>query len=1081
MRYRQSTIGKLEKVSLRLSVCLLVILLSLVFFAVTGYWLTYKIIRGEVLKVDYHFMRLVGRANDHEIFLLRVIKASSQREYNPLFDPKGYVTHQVPQGNLRIYEGQSSQFSTTFSAALPINIADAANGVLLQQLKLGIALANVYGDFWSGTTFEPPQMFLFDLASDFDIAVPSIIEENPAAHSRQTYFSQVLDAVKQAVRQLPPRRSDLIVRWQPSHHFMGGKQMRHILGYVSARVEASDWQREGPPREQVAATLLNWDEFDKQEVRIEKQFFDLPPFDAMEIIAPDGTRVVGDGSPQIYQYENGFHLTTSGLLIKRSAGDFGTWQALYRISYEQLLLDARWQLLGLAGLLAICAIGGWSVGRWYRRRIVVPASNDYRELLDNHDFSLSLLQTVPLALCVVKGSPIEPVTQNSLYLQWMGDPASFRQIMEFWPLFEQGRPLAGEGCMILGARAMHVRYTPTEYLGESVLLCTFTDISTHREAAASLLDARQAADAANEQKSNFVATLSHELRTPLYGVLGTLELLGMTSLDERQSGYLRTIDSSSAVLLDLISDVLDLSKIEAGQLVLESVTFAPLEMLEALVRSFSAVASGKGLSLYCCVDPRTPKLVQGDQLRIQQIVGNLLNNAIKFTQAGHVAVTLIPISYSAEEVRLQWAVVDTGPGMSEAVQAQLFERFYQADSKRHTVAGTGLGLSICADLSQLMQGELTVSSTPGEGSAFGFELTIDALDLAPGPTKALSGKCIDVHTPYDALTDNLCAWLEYYGALTCVMGDESSASPDAILQVMPQQLSTTSSSAPKVFAQPDFSCTPRLIGHDVMVNQNSISGICHALVMAISGEPEKDIDEEAPRPRIQLGIRVLVAEDNPVSQILMKEQLELIGCSVDVVSDGAQALYRLDHHSYDVLLTDVNMPIIDGYLLAETLRERDVDIPIIGVTANALREEGERCIRVGMNSWLSKPMDIEGLNLCLRSVLDPAVFQTSAATQAFLAGHHFDEIQLPERMLELFLETIAQDLTGLKGLAGGQASNEAINLLHRIRGALAVGKSKHLIQACRDLEATVAQKGMSHAHADVAAFIQRVEAAIARL
>jgi two-component system capsular synthesis sensor histidine kinase RcsC len=213
----------------------------------------------------------------------------------------------------------------------------------------------------------------------------------------------------------------------------------------------------------------------------------------------------------------------------------------------------------------------------------------------------------------------------------------------------------------------------------------------------------------------------------------------------------------------------------------------------------------------------------------------------------------------------------------------------------------------------------------------------------------------------------------------------------------------------------------------------------------------------------------------------MKEQLELIGCSVDVVCDGAQALYQLDHLSYDVLLTDVNMPIMDGYLLAETLRDRDVDVPIIGVTANALREEGERCIRVGMNSWLSKPMDIEGLYLCLRSVLDPVVFQTPAATQASLAGHHLDEIQLPERMLDLFLETIAQDLAELKGLESGQASDEAVKLLHRIRGALAVGKSKHLIQACRDLETTVAQQGLSRVQVDVAAFIQRVEAAIARI
>ena len=167
-----------------------------------------------------------------------------------------------------------------------------------------------------------------------------------------------------------------------------------------------------------------------------------------------------------------------------------------------------------------------------------------------------------------------------------------------------------------------MRFAPTDYQGEDVLLCTFTDITSHREAAASLIMARDAADAANEQKSNFVATVSHEIRTPLYGALGTLELLAMTDLSERQRAYLRTIDSSSTVLLQLISDVLDVSKIEAGQMVPESVRFNPRELLEETLRGFSAMAASKGLALYACIDQPLPVEVLGDSLRIRQIVGN---------------------------------------------------------------------------------------------------------------------------------------------------------------------------------------------------------------------------------------------------------------------------------------------------------------------------------------------------------------------------------------------------------------------------------------------------------------------------
>lgn len=1077
MRYRQSTVGKLEKVSQRLSFGLLVSFLLLVSFAVTGYWLTYKVIRGEVLKVDYHFMRFVGRAYDHEIFLLRVVQASSQLEYEALFDPEGFVVNHAPKGDLHIYEGQASQAATTFSVALPNAMADAGNVVLDQQLRFGIALANAYNIFWGGSTFKSPQMFLFDLASDYSIAVPAINAEADTTGPQQEPLLQVLNDVRRTVRNLQPQRSDLIVSWQPGDRFLGGKDRHQILGYVSSHVVTSDWQQGGPPRELVAATLLNLDELDKSGVRIEKQFFELAPFNSVDIVAPDGSLVAGENPSRLYQYENGVHFTGSGILIRRGSGAFGTWQALYHISYKQLLLDVRWQLLGLAGLVGTCILCGWAVIRWYRRRIVVPASNDYRELLDTHDFNLSLLQTVPLALCVVKAPQIETVTQNSLYVQWLGAPEGFNELMAGWSLFEQGLPVAGEGCLLIGARALHVRYSPTEYLSERVLLCTFTDISTHREASASMLKARQAADAANAQKSNFVATLSHELRTPLYGVLGTLELLALTPLDENQNGYLRTINHSSATLLQLISNVLDLSKIEAGQMVLEPVAFAPLDMLEETVRGFAATAAHKGLALYCCIDPRVPVEVQGDRLRIQQIISNLLNNAIKFTSTGQVAVYLAPVASSSGVVTLRWSVMDTGPGMSKAVQAQLFERFYQAQSELHTMPGTGLGLSICADLSRLMGGELSVNSDPGVGSTFVFQMRLETTGGSRPPILQLAGKCIDVHTPYEALTDNLCAWLEHSGAQTCVMGDEADSPVDGVLHVMPAGGVANPSGAPQVFAQHDFSCVPRFMGRDVVVNQHSVLDICRALVLAITGEVIESSDETAPRVRLHLNLKVLVAEDNPVNQLIMQEQLQLIGCGVDVVSDGAQALRQLALTSYDALLTDVNMPVMDGYALAETLRQRDLDIPIIGVTANALREEGERCIRAGMNSWLSKPMDIHGLYLCLRSVIAPAALSASIASAS--ARLQVDELYVPERMHELFLETIGQDLAGLKALKIRQDGDEAVRLLHRIRGALAVGKAKSLIHVCRQLETAVAQDGLLLALADIAVFVTRVEQAIA--
>lgn len=1067
MRYRQSRVGRLEKISLRLGFGLIVSFLLLLFFVVVGYWATYKVVRGELVKVNYHFLRLVARANDHETFLLRAIKASGSVDYKPA-KSVGYVFNERPLGDLRLYEGKASQSSTTVSVLMPDRTDLLASGAVARELDQARGLANVYSDFWSGSSFTAPQMFLFDPDNGFDIAVPSI-DTRPA--DSQPVLLPVVEKVKATIARHPPKNSDLIVHWTPGERFlMDGR--RELLAYISDQSHGYSADG-GEPAEMIAATLLELNEFNAFGVRIDKQFFDLPAFESIDLIAPDGTLLVGASDTEIHDYENGLHLTTSGLLIKRSAGTRGTWQALYHISYERLIHDARWPLLGLAGLLMVCVLGGWGLITWYRRRVVVPASSDYRELLVNHDFNHSLLQTVPLALCVIRAEGLEQVTQNGLFTEWLGDAGDLHDLMRDWPMFDQDQALSGEGCLMTAERSLHVRFAPTDYQGERVLLCTFTDITSHREAAATLVFARKAADAANEAKSNFVATISHEIRTPLYGVLGTLELLGMTELEERQRAYLATINSSSDVLLHLISDVLDLSKIEAGQLVLEPIKFNPLDLIEDIIHLFAGTAASKGLSLFCCIDPALPQEISGDSLRIRQIISNLLSNAIKFTDSGQVAVFVAVTHNPNGQVGLEWRVVDSGPGISPAHQERLFERFFQANSKQHTVKGTGLGLPICSMLSQMMGGTLRVSSQAGEGSEFTFALTVDVLKPAmiPVSDQLLSGKNVLVRTPYPALTQSLTAWLERLGV---IVSTQVQAFHDALLEVMPEQLPVLDWGGVKVFAQHDFSEVPQVIGKDILVSQHSLSGMRQALTMAVTGAmPEPIANAIAPDKR-HLGLNVLLAEDSPVNQRLMKEQLQAIGCTVEVASNGIQALEALEHGNFDLILTDVNMPVMDGYDFTESVRQRDLEIPIIGVTANALREEGERCIHAGMNNWLTKPIDIQGLYLCLKSTMGGSALDKIEVLEA---ADHQDQIQIPERMVELFMLTIREDLSGLKSAMKEADDAEIVRLLHRIRGALAVGKAKSLIVLCREVERLVESSGHDCA-VEVDQFVRRVEQAI---
>ncbi|SDA13000.1 two-component system, NarL family, capsular synthesis sensor histidine kinase RcsC [Pseudomonas sp. NFPP10] len=1082
MVYRQSRVKRLERVSLRLNLGLVISFLLLVFFVSAGYWATYKVMRGELVKVNYHFLRLVARANDHETFLLRAIKSSGSSTYRPETDYRGYIFTEMPKGDVRIYEGLASQYLTKVSVVLPEHTDRLGPRVINRQLGLARGLANVYSDFWIGSSFTAPQMFLFDLDRHFDIAIPWIETQPQQVGATQPDLLLVLSRVKAAIRRDPPKNSDLIVRWSPAEPFMmNGRQA--LLAYVLDQT-ADEYRVAGrAPREVVAATLLELSELNDFGERIDRQFYERPDFESIDLLAPDGRLLVGAADSDIRDYQNGLHLSASGLLIKRSAGTQGTWQALYRISYKSLLEDGFWPLLSLLGLLLTCVFGGWGVIEWYRRRVVEPAGSDFRQLLVTHDFNHSILQTVPLALCVVRGPTLQPVTHNSLYGAWLGEATDLRLLMQHWEMFDQGWPISGEGCLEVGPRSLYVRFAPTDYQGEDVLLCTFTDITSHREAAASLIMARDAADAANEQKSNFVATVSHEIRTPLYGALGTLELLAMTDLSERQRAYLRTIDSSSTVLLQLISDVLDVSKIEAGQMVPESVRFNPRELLEETLRGFSAMAASKGLALYACIDQPLPVEVLGDSLRIRQIVGNLISNAIKFTAHGRVAVRLNQVQCATGRARLQWQVADSGPGIPQEVQARLFERFYQRDNRQPNIRGTGLGLPICASLGQMLGGHLSFSSEEGQGSTFSFALDLELAESeeADPVDLRLQGKRVHLRTPFADLSASLGAWLQQHGARVSTQPEALGDMPDVMLEVMPEALAGLDWAGTKVFAQHDFNLQPQVIGKDILVNQHSLPAILQALNMALTGEVCEPDTTPGVASRQPLGLSVLLAEDSPVNQLLMKEQLETIGCLVDVASNGIEGLHLLDQQAYDLILTDVNMPLMDGYAFAQSVRERNLDTPIIGVTANALREEGEHCIRVGMNNWLTKPIDIQGLYLCLKAAIEiPLQHVVADAVQATGLPQD-DPLRVPERMLELFQLTIGQDLEALKAALAGGDKVQLMDQLHRIRGALAVGKAKSLILVCASLEASVGGHGARLEEGQLQRFIERVERLISQL
>ncbi|WP_373791870.1 hybrid sensor histidine kinase/response regulator [Delftia acidovorans] len=599
-------------------------------------------------------------------------------------------------------------------------------------------------------------------------------------------------------------------------------------------------------------------------------------------------------------------------------------------------------------------------------------------------------------------------------------------------------------------RTLYVAYAPTRYLGQDVTLCVFADVSARAEIESNLERARIAADEANEAKSTFLATMSHEIRTPLYGALGTLELLGLTELTQLQRKYVDRIEASSSILLQIISDILDTSKIEADQLQLEKAPFNPRELVQNCTSSYAAMAQQNGLLLFSCVDAQVPESVLGDAVRIRQILGNLISNAIKFTEAGHVIVRLRSVPGTASQVRLVFEVCDTGVGIEKSLHGELFTPFYLVKNSSRTARGAGLGLSICWSLARMMSSSIEVWSEPGLGSRFWFELGLEtvAQEEEQEEAPALQGARIAVRTPHPELTDNICAWLQRWGGQARAAGAAPVAAHDdeLLLDVLlPADSPAPGWMGPHLnLSSPD---NRGIDGHNVL----SIGlGIAQVL-----GGAQRSAGSGSDLPLFDL--RVLVAEDNPVNQVTLRGQLESLGCEVTVADDGEEALALWDISPHDLVLTDVNMPYLNGYELAERLRAEGVACPIVGVTANAMLDEENRCLDAGMNAWLVKPIPLRTLVRTLEKFapkkrLRPAPAQADTPVGDTPQPAALSEPNVLQTHRQVFVQCMNDDIAMLARGLEEHRPDLAAQALHRMRGALLLARMQELAARTQSLE-----------------------------
>ncbi|WP_422419774.1 ATP-binding protein [Pseudomonas sp. GZD-222] len=659
-------------------------------------------------------------------------------------------------------------------------------------------------------------------------------------------------------------------------------------------------------------------------------------------------------------------------MVMRKKLGYSDWTVFYSIDLFSLLSVFYWPFVISLAVILLTALLVYRLVSRIERRLIEPATQRIDALIESEAFSRAVIQAAPVALCVLRRADGQVVLENRLSEQWLGECNERERLCHRWieQAFDNNESNRSDEFQAGNGRHLYLSFVKTRYNGEDVLFCAFADFSTRKQVEAAMAEAKKIADAANEAKTLFLATMSHEIRTPLYGVLGTLELLAKTELKSQQKAYLHAIESSSSALLNLVCDVLDVAKIEAGQLALDVQEFSPVELVCSVVQSYAGAARSKGVMLYSYIDHHTPDVLRGDVTRIRQILNNLLSNAVKFTDSGQVVLRVKLGADADQAIKINWQISDSGPGIAVEDQTYLFDPFYQTGSSTNVIAGTGLGLSICKRLAELMGGSIRVVSMPGLGSSFTLGVTLERVQPAVEVKQhhAAWPNLVYVCSPALEMSEYIAGWLRNWGAMTQAgpPGRDKTGNNAVLLEIHLGKRSRMLPEweGPRIVVSLEEDEDEKLPDNQWNVSLNDLSGLRDALRQAqgVVSVPVRLNEVEGAK---HLGLKILVAEDNVINQLILKDQLEALGCQVALTGNASEALMLWSKEDFDVVLTDINMPGINGYDLAKELRSLGCGIPIIGATANAMRDESDRCLSAGMQGLLVKPFGLGTLYSCL--------------------------------------------------------------------------------------------------------------------
>jgi len=652
---------------------------------------------------------------------------------------------------------------------------------------------------------------------------------------------------------------------------------------------------------------------------------------------------------------------------------------------------------------------------------------------------------------------------------------------------------------------------------------TVRDVTERKEAQEELRISRDAAEEAAKAKATFLATMSHEIRTPMGGVIGMVDILKQTSLSDDQRQMVDTVHDSAHSLLTIINDILDFSKIEAGKLDLEEIPISMRDVVEGAGEALAVNARNKNIGLSVFVDPDIPDALLGDQVRLRQIIFNFGSNAIKFTETGKVLIRadLLP-SETKDNATVQIQVIDDGIGIPKDAQKTLFQAFSQVDaSTTRRFGGTGLGLSICQRLIKMMDGEIGVESESGEGSTFTATIS---LPVAPeheieSDGNDLSGIIVLAAVGDEDMRRLLPRYLNRWDATVTTVGE--------IEEVKPLVLKAADTKKPfdVVYLNSAWPLTERINLVETLASEKALSTVQYVLacqgrtraerkkigktiyvdsdplrrgaliksiaVAAGRANPDIGYDEKKSTrgsgklPTVDeaeaMGQLILLAEDNITNQDVIRRQLNILGFALEIANDGKEALEMLKARSFAILLTDCHMPNMDGFELAQSIRETeegtDSRFPIIAVTASVMKDEVDQCIEAGMDDCLAKPLEMQKLEDMLRKWIPESAPLTlvdeietapveiserpsrdfedgnSAIDPSALKNVFGDDEETFKEILTEFIDPATDNIQDLMTAFAGRSAGDVGMAAHKLKSSARSVGANDLADLCQTLEA----------------------------